>query len=59
MYALALQPPFCSNDISASDGGGSNCGWHLTIPAIYFISFFIFVPVTFVSMLTGKILMNG
>jgi hypothetical protein len=52
MYALGLREPFCSMNAP----GGSNCGWPLVVPALYFVSFFIVVPVTLVSMLTAVIL---
>ena len=47
MYALSIEAPFCA---------GTNCGWHLSVPAFYFISFFVLTTCTLISLLTAVIL---
>ena len=50
-YALTIQPPFC-----IATGPDANCGWSLAVVAVYWIAFFILIPVIFCSLLSAVIL---
>lgn len=52
MYALAIDSPFCSEDAP----GGSNCGWPLAVPAIYWVSFFLVTNVILINLVTAAIM---